>query len=65
MAPQILEPPPVVASAGEAGKGDYVCADCGYGIAAFRVLPECPMCHGTRWLAQPWSPFAGRRAHQA
>ena len=40
-------------TAGHEAKGDHVCADCGYGIAAVRALPECPMCRGTSWLPQP------------
>ena len=44
--------PDVVAS-GQQAKGDHVCADCGYGVAALRTLPECPMCRGTSWLPQP------------
>jgi len=48
------------ASTGQPGKGDYRCAECGYGIVAFRTLPECPMCRGTSWTAQGWSPFSGR-----
>jgi rubrerythrin len=45
---------------GSAGNGDYRCAECGYGIVAFRTLPTCPMCRGTQWLPQRFSPFAGR-----
>lgn len=48
-------------TAGLPAKGDYRCSECGYGIVAFRTLPECPMCRGRSWIPTGWSPFAGRR----
>jgi hypothetical protein len=57
---EALDTPAERLRAGTTAKGDYACASCGYGIAAFRRLPICPMCHGTEWLAQPWSPFTAR-----
>jgi hypothetical protein len=49
--------------AGSRAQGDYRCTTCGYGIVvvAFRALPECPMCRGTEWAEQRFSPFTGRR----
>lgn len=43
--------------AGEIGNGDYRCAECGYGIVVLRVLPTCPMCRGTEWVAREFVPF--------
>ena len=45
-------------SAGESVKGEFHCADCGYGVAICRELPRCPMCGGVSWEQAPWSPFA-------
>jgi hypothetical protein len=39
--------------AGAAAKGEFQCADCGYGVVVHRGLPACPMCHGGDW--RPWS----------
>jgi rubrerythrin len=50
---QRLDAVPDVVAAGQQAKGDHVCADCGYGVAAVRPLPACPMCRGTSWLPQP------------
>ncbi|HEX6700373.1 MAG TPA: hypothetical protein VF101_06535 [Gaiellaceae bacterium] len=44
-------------TAGESVKGEFHCAECGYGVAIFRVLPRCPMCGGETWEQVPWSPF--------
>ncbi len=44
--------------AGESVKGEFHCAECGYGIAVCRELPRCPMCGGETWEQAPWSPFA-------
>jgi hypothetical protein len=43
---------------GESVKGEFHCAECGYGIAVCRELPRCPMCGGESWEQAPWSPFA-------
>jgi Zn finger protein HypA/HybF involved in hydrogenase expression len=39
--------------AGQAARGDFRCADCGYGVTIRRTLPVCPMCRGERWDAWP------------
>ena len=36
-------------AAGEPADGDYVCADCGYGVTLQTELPRCPMCGGEDW----------------
>jgi hypothetical protein len=35
--------------AGAAGKGEFRCAGCGYGITVYRKLPRCPMCGTESW----------------
>jgi rubrerythrin len=45
-------------TAGESVKGEFHCADCGYGVAVCRELPRCPMCGGESWEQAAWSPFA-------
>jgi rubredoxin len=42
---------------GDAVKGEFHCADCGYGVTVYRQLPICPMCSGTVWEQVPWSPL--------
>ena len=44
--------------AGEAAKGEYHCAVCGYGVTVHRELPACPMCAGRSWEAAAWSPLS-------
>jgi hypothetical protein len=34
-------------------RGDFRCADCGYGVSVVRALPRCPMCGGTNWEPAP------------
>ena len=46
---------------GDAAKGEYHCSSCGYGVAIYRTLPQCPMCGGTSWEPAAWSPFARAR----
>jgi len=46
--------------AGSNAKGEYHCSECGYGVAVYRTLPQCPMCGGSTWEQSTWSPF--RRA---
>jgi rubrerythrin len=36
-------------AAGEEARGQFHCADCGYGVSVQRRLPLCPMCGGTAW----------------
>ena len=50
------------ASAGTSAKGQYRCAECGYGITIHDALPTCPMCSGTEWEPSAWSPFSGVRS---
>lgn len=38
-------------------KGEFHCAECGYGVTIVRVLPVCPMCGGESWEQTAWSPF--------
>ena len=47
----------VFCAAGEPAKGEYHCADCGYGVTVHRALPVCPMCGGSTWEQTPWCPF--------
>jgi rubrerythrin len=42
---------------GQAVKGEFHCAECGYGVAIHRELPACPMCGGETWEQAPWSPL--------
>jgi hypothetical protein len=44
--------------AGENAKGEFHCADCGYGVTVYRALPVCPMCAGEAWEQTAWSPLA-------
>jgi rubrerythrin len=37
------------AIAGARVRGEFRCADCGYGAVVQRALPPCPMCGGTVW----------------
>jgi Zn finger protein HypA/HybF involved in hydrogenase expression len=39
--------------AGHAARGDFRCADCGYGVTIHRTLPTCPMCRGELWEIWP------------
>lgn len=49
-------------STGEAVKGEFHCAECGYGVTVYRTLPLCPMCAGTAWEQTAWSPFTNAAA---
>jgi predicted Zn-ribbon and HTH transcriptional regulator len=44
------------------GKAPLRCAECGYEIRSYRVLPPCPMCRELSWEPAPWRPFTGRAA---
>ena len=44
-------------STGESVKGEFHCAECGYGVTVYRALPLCPMCGGTSWEQVAWSPL--------
>lgn len=45
--------------AGSPSKGEFHCAECGYGVTVTRKLPTCPMCAGSHWQRSAWSPFGG------
>ena len=45
-------------TAGQQAKGEFHCADCGYGVTIVRTLPVCPMCGGGSWEQSTWSPFS-------
>jgi rubrerythrin len=49
---------PALLSAGARARGEYHCADCGYGIVTARELPVCPMCGAASWEPSSTSPFA-------
>jgi rubrerythrin len=44
--------------AGSDAKGQFHCADCGYGVSIQTRLPSCPMCGGRSWEQSPTSPLA-------
>ncbi len=46
-----------VLQAGAPAKGEYRCAECGYGVAIHDALPMCPMCQGRLWEPAAWRPF--------
>ena len=48
---------------GQAVKGEFHCAECGYGVTIVRKLPLCPMCGGESWEQSPWSPFTRSKYH--
>jgi hypothetical protein len=48
--------------AGAPVKGEFHCAECGYGITVCRALPICPMCGGGEWEQSAWSPLSRARA---
>jgi hypothetical protein len=48
-------------STGSRVKGEFHCAECGYGVTVYRVLPLCPMCGGTQWEQSAWSPLSRAR----
>jgi rubrerythrin len=43
--------------AGVQAKGEFHCAECGYGVTIVRELPPCPMCGNESWEQTDWSPF--------
>lgn len=49
-------------AAGQHAKGEFHCAECGYGVTIFRELPRCPMCGCESWEQSTWSPFARARS---
>jgi len=46
-----------LSAAGDHAKGEFRCADCGYGITVCRELPTCPMCGCESWQPGSWRPF--------
>ena len=36
-------------------KGEFHCAECGYGVTIYRELPICPMCGNETWEQTAWS----------
>jgi rubrerythrin len=48
-------------STGARVKGEFHCAECGYGVTVYRQLPRCPMCGGEQWEQSDWSPFGRAR----
>ena len=50
-------------SSGQRATGEYHCAECGYGVTIFAVLPLCPMCGGRAWEQSTWSPFSRAQDH--
>jgi hypothetical protein len=47
--------------AGSSVKGEFHCAECGYGVTVYRTLPVCPMCGGGQWEQSAWSPLSRAR----
>ena len=43
---------------GTSTKGEFSCAECGYGVIVSKELPLCPMCGGESWEQATWAPFA-------
>jgi rubrerythrin len=52
-------------AAGQRAKGEFHCAQCGYGVTVYTQLPTCPMCASGSWEQTAWSPFAGRLGEPA
>ena len=44
-------------AAGTASKGEFQCAECGYGVTITKTLPTCPMCSGGSWQRSEWAPM--------
>jgi rubrerythrin len=49
-------------AAGSHAKGEFHCAECGYGVTVYRTLPVCPMCAGEQWEQSAWSPLSRARS---
>jgi len=49
-------------AAGVHTKGEFHCAECGYGVTVYRALPVCPMCGGSEWEQSAWSPLTRARS---
>ena len=48
-------------SSGQRATGEYHCAECGYGVTIFAVLPLCPMCGGGPGSSPAGARSPGRR----
>lgn len=46
--------------AGSKARGEFRCADCGYGVSVHARLPACPMCAGRTWEQSTGSPTPPR-----
>lgn len=46
-------------------KVDYVCVECGYGVALVTPPAACPMCHGSEWERPLWRPFTSLDEYRA
>ena len=44
-----------------AARGEFHCAECGYGVIVQTRLPACPMCAGRLWEQSTWSFGRGSR----
>ena len=42
---------------GDPAKGEFHCAECGYGVTIYTQLPTCPMCSSDSWEQTAWSPL--------
>lgn len=49
---------------GVKAKGEFHCAECGYGVTVVHELPVCPMCGNESWEQAAWSPFGRARRLQ-
>jgi rubrerythrin len=49
-------------TAGAQAKGEFHCAECGYGVTVYRTLPVCPMCGSSEWEQSAWSPLTRARS---
>lgn len=49
-------------AAGQHVKGEFHCAECGYGVTVYRELPRCPMCGNDSWEQSAWTPFSRARS---
>jgi hypothetical protein len=43
-------------TAGTEVSGEFLCAQCGYGVTLRTKLPLCPMCGSTSWERPTWAP---------
>ena len=39
-------------------KGEFRCAECGYGVVVTHSLPSCPMCSEQVWERVAWTPLS-------